>query len=180
MERHDEVFELVDDDDEVIGKEFRGVVHCKGLLHRAVYCWVFNTAGELLIQQRSFQKSIGPGKWDLSVAEHVQPGENYRAAAIRGLSEELGIHVLADAIVGPLQPTHCRELRQGDFHDVELVQSFRLDGWNGSVALESDGEVIATRWLLPSVLKAEVEAHPEQFTEWMRQEAVMLAWFVEV
>lgn len=176
MEKHEEIFELVDDNDQVIGKEFRGIVHSKGLLHRAVYCWVFNNAGELLIQQRSFQKSIGPGKWDLSVAEHLQPGESYRAAAIRGLYEELGIQH-ADAIVGPLQPTHRRELKQGVFHDAELVQSYRLDDWDSSVVLESDGEVIATRWVLPSVLKAEIEEDPEQFTEWMRQEAAMLAWF---
>ena len=73
-----EWFELVDEADTVIGREKRSVCHSKGLLHRACYVWVFNPAGELLLQKRSPAKKIGPGQWDLSVAEHLQPGESYR------------------------------------------------------------------------------------------------------
>lgn len=54
-DKDDELFEIVDETNKVIGTERRGVVHKTGLLHRAVYCWVFNTAGELLLQQRSAQ-----------------------------------------------------------------------------------------------------------------------------
>lgn len=52
-----------------------------GLLHRAVYVWVFNSEGALLVQRRSPAKRIGPGQWDLSVAEHLQPGETYLQAS---------------------------------------------------------------------------------------------------
>lgn len=45
--------------------------------------------------------------------------------AARGLAEELGIQVDAADLAGPLAPTHRRELHQGDFHDCELVQSYR-------------------------------------------------------
>lgn len=49
-----------------------------GLLHRAVYVWVFREQdGALLVQRRSAAKKIGAGQWDLSVAEHLQPGEGY-------------------------------------------------------------------------------------------------------
>lgn len=54
-DQHDELFEIVDESNQVIGTEKRGVVHATGLLHRAVYCFVFNTTGELLLQQRSAQ-----------------------------------------------------------------------------------------------------------------------------
>lgn len=47
-----ELFDLVDDEDNVIGREKRSVCHAKGLLHRAVYCWVFNGQGQLLVQRR--------------------------------------------------------------------------------------------------------------------------------
>jgi isopentenyldiphosphate isomerase len=77
MDKEDEVFELVDADDNVLGTAPRGVVHRQGLLHRAVYCWVFNARGEVLLQRRSPQKKIGAGLWDLSLAEHLQPGETY-------------------------------------------------------------------------------------------------------
>lgn len=49
----DEVFEIVDEDNRTIGTELRKVVHQTGLLHRSVYCFVFNPDGELLIQQRA-------------------------------------------------------------------------------------------------------------------------------
>ena len=107
MADKEELFDLVDDADNVIGTELRSIVHqrgaldaacsslistpplratkcCRGaaptvagLLHRAVYAWVFRPDGALLIQRRSPHKKIGGGKLDLSVAEHLQPGESY-------------------------------------------------------------------------------------------------------
>lgn len=40
----------------------------------AVYVFVFDDKGRLLIQRRSDAKKIGPGQWDLSVAEHLSQG----------------------------------------------------------------------------------------------------------
>ena len=50
------------------------------------------------LQQRSLGKKVGSGQWDLSVAEHLQPGEIYSEGAVRGLQEELGID--AEAVRG--------------------------------------------------------------------------------
>jgi hypothetical protein len=69
-----EVLEVVDDGCLVVGRELRGEIHRRGLLHRAVYVWVFDAAGRLLLQQRSWEKKIGPGQWDLSAAEHLSIG----------------------------------------------------------------------------------------------------------
>ena len=176
MDKEDEVFELVDQQDNVIGREYRGVVHKSGLLHRAVYAWVFNPAGELLIQRRNPLKKIGANQWDLSVAEHLQPGETYITAAARGLAEELGIKTEAIEVAGPLQPTHRRELHQGEFHDVELVQSYRLDGWKGEVQLV-DGEVSEVRWIGIDELRNEIAAEPEKFTQWLKEEIISLNCF---
>lgn len=176
MDKEDEVFELVDENDQVIGKEHRGIVHRQGYLHRAVYAWVFNPAGELLIQRRSPLKKIGANQWDLSVAEHLQPGENYLSAVVRGLGEELGIQTEAVEVAGPLQPTHKRELHQGEFHDVELVQSYRLNGWKGEVQLV-DGEVSEICWMSIEKLRKEIAFEPEKYTQWMREEIDALNWF---
>ena len=43
----------MDDDNEVVGKERRSLVHAGGLKHRAVYCFVFDGEGALILQQRS-------------------------------------------------------------------------------------------------------------------------------
>lgn len=78
MADKEEEFEIVNEEDAVVGRAPRSRAHAEGLLHRAVYCWVFDTAGNVLIQKRSAEKKIGPSQWDLSVAEHLQPGETYR------------------------------------------------------------------------------------------------------
>lgn len=48
-----ELFEVVDENNQVIGLQPRALVHARGLRHRAVYCLVFNIQGQLLLQQRS-------------------------------------------------------------------------------------------------------------------------------
>jgi len=88
----DELFDIVSDDDVVIGQASRTMCHGNpGLIHRAVHVLVFNPRGELLLQQRSILKDIQPGKWDTSVGGHLEVGESYIAAAHREMAEELGL-----------------------------------------------------------------------------------------
>ncbi len=87
-----ELFCVVDEDDKVIGTASRQECHGNPLLiHRVAHVLVFTPTGELLLQQRSPNKDIQPGKWDTSVGGHLMPGEDYRTAAYRELEEELGI-----------------------------------------------------------------------------------------
>ncbi|GAB4817509.1 hypothetical protein N2152v2_004555 [Parachlorella kessleri] len=171
-----EWFDVVDETDTVISREKRSVCHRKGLLHRACYVWVFNPAGELLLQKRSPLKKIGPSQWDLSVAEHLQPGETYRQGAVRGLQEELGVSVSEAALEGPLAPTHKRELHQGDFHDVELVQSFRLVNFTGNLSLDI-GEVADAKYMALDQLRRHATQYPEAYTGWFLAEVASLNWF---
>lgn len=62
-----------------------------GLLHRVVHVLVFNKNGAVLLQKRSTNKDVAPGRWDTSVGGHVKPGEDMLTAALRELDEELGI-----------------------------------------------------------------------------------------
>ncbi len=89
----DEVFDVVDENDAVLRQEKRYVVHRDGLIHRAVHILVFNKKKEVLIQKRSILKDKNPGLWDSSAAGHLNAGEEYDAAAVRELKEELGIEV---------------------------------------------------------------------------------------
>lgn len=86
-----EILEIVDSQDKVIGTATRAEIHRLGFLHRAVHLFVFNPAGQLYIQRRSRSKDRHPGKLDSSAAGHVDPGETYEETAIRELQEELGI-----------------------------------------------------------------------------------------
>ena len=86
-----ELFDVVDDDDNVVRQESRDVVHRDDLLHRAVHIFVFNKHKELFLQKRSRLKDKHPGVWDSSAAGHLNAGEGYDATAVRELEEELGI-----------------------------------------------------------------------------------------
>eukprot|EP00983_Pelagomonas_calceolata_P005225 170565-Pelagomonas_calceolata.AAC.1 len=52
------------------GTQPRSVCHRDGLWHRAVYALLLNKKNELLIQKRSAQKKVSPGKWDLSAGAY--------------------------------------------------------------------------------------------------------------
>lgn len=86
-----EYLDVVNEEDEIIGKDTRKKVHELGLWHRGVHVFLFNEQGEMLIQKRSADRTSSPSLLDCSVSEHVQAGENYFEAAIRGMKEELGI-----------------------------------------------------------------------------------------
>ena len=67
--------------------------HKKGLWHRAVYAFVIDEKGNVLLQKRSSQKRLWPNLWDVTVGGHVESGEFGRQALIREVKEELGIEI---------------------------------------------------------------------------------------
>src|SRR6476661_8190145 len=64
--------------------------HQKGLIHRAFSIFVFNSRGEMLLQQRALSKYHSAGLWSNACCSHPQPGEQTKAAAQRRLQEEMG------------------------------------------------------------------------------------------
>lgn len=92
MEYDEELVDIVNEKNEIIGKSTRGQAHKKGLIHRALSVVVLNSKRQILLQQRSKNRSIHPLSWDLSTSEHVLAGESYEEAAKRSLKEELGIY----------------------------------------------------------------------------------------
>lgn len=89
----DEIFDVVDDQDRVIGRETRRHVHQTGLKHRAVHIFIFNSKGEIFLQKRSMLKDNFPGVWDSSASGHLDSGEDYDPCAVRELREELGLAI---------------------------------------------------------------------------------------
>lgn len=88
-----EYFDVVDDDDNVIARQPRDVVHANNLLHRAVHALVYDDSGRLYLQKRTASKDVNPGLWDTSMAGHLHSGETYDQAVIRETREELGINL---------------------------------------------------------------------------------------
>ncbi len=90
----DELFDLVDEQDNVIGQVRRGDAHANpALLHRSVQTLVFDGAGRVLLQLRSARKDLFPHYYCASASGHVLAGEDYESTAARELHEELGVSV---------------------------------------------------------------------------------------
>ncbi len=90
----EEFFEIIDDaTEQVIGKAPRRECHGNpALIHRSVHVIVLHPDGQrILLQKRSQNKDIQPGKWDTAVGGHLACGENYEQAAVREMGEELGL-----------------------------------------------------------------------------------------
>jgi len=92
-DNQNELLDIINKKDEVIGQATRGEVHRnKNLIHRSIAIAVFNSRGELFLQKRSATKDTDPLKWTISCSGHVSSGNTYEETAIRELREELGIN----------------------------------------------------------------------------------------
>lgn len=101
-----EVLDIVDEKDNVIGQDTRENIFKKGFKNniRVVNILIFNSKGKLLLPKRSNNRKLFPGCYDFSVGEHVFSKETYHAAAIRGLKEELGVRTEKIKELGKLTP----------------------------------------------------------------------------
>lgn len=114
----DELFPVVDENGNVLGKATRGECHGGSkLLHPVVHLHVFDSAGRLYLQRRPEWKDIQPGKWDTAVGGHVDFGENMYVALNREAREELGIEGFA--------PQHLKSYVYESDKERELVNSFK-------------------------------------------------------
>lgn len=90
----DELLDLVNEKDEVIGTVWKSEAHKDPTkIHREVALIIFDTKGGALLQQRSMNKEVEPGQWKITAAGHVGSGEDPKRAIVRETYEELGIKV---------------------------------------------------------------------------------------
>ena len=86
----DELVDVVNEEDEVIGQEWKNKCHEEGILHRISAVILFNSEGKMWLQIRAKGK-VSAGKMDFSASGHVGAGDSYEKSAYRELKEEIGI-----------------------------------------------------------------------------------------
>lgn len=145
----EELVEIVDRDNRPIGALTRRLMREQGLIHRAAYILVFNTAGELFLQKRTLTKDIYPGYWDMAAGGVVLAGESYEAAARRELQEELGI----DARLRHLCDQYYEEPGNRVWGRIYTCTH------NGPFTLQAE-EIDAGRFVAPQFIQALNEVEP--------------------
>jgi len=150
----EEIFDVVNEQDEVIDQKPRSVVHATGLLHRAVHVLVFNAKGEVFLQKRSMKKDRQPGVWDSSSSGHVDAGEAYDVCAVRELREEIGLRVM-----GPL--THVFKINACGETDQEFVWIYRCES-EGPFRLDPE-EIDTGGWFTPEKVTHWIAERPQDF-----------------
>ena len=150
----EDIFDIVNERDEVIGSAPRSVVHARGLLHRAVHVLVFNARGEVFLQKRSMKKDRQPGVWDSSSSGHVDSGEDYDACAVRELREEIGLAVAQT-------PQRLFKIDACEETDAEFVWVYRCES-EGPFTLHPD-EIDAGGWFAPAEVSLWIKERPQDF-----------------
>ena len=158
----EDIFDIVNERDEVIGRKPRSEVHARGLLHRAVHVLVFNSRGEIFLQKRSMKKDRQPGVWDSSCSGHVDSGEDYDQTAVRELREEIGLKLNAP-------PQRLFKIDVCEETDAEFVWVYRCES-EGPFQLHPD-EIEKGEWFAPAGVSRWIQEKPQNFAP-----AFILIW----
>ena len=158
----EEIFDVVNERDEVIGRETRSEVHRLGLLHRAIHVLVFDSRGQIFLQKRSLKKDRQPGLWDSSASGHLDSGEDYDAAAVREVREEIGLRLNAT-------PPRLFKLAPSAQTDHEHLWVYRCEA-EGPFTLAPD-EIERGGWFGPEEVTCWMAQRPQDFAT-----AFLLIW----
>jgi 8-oxo-dGTP pyrophosphatase MutT (NUDIX family) len=155
----DELLDIVDADDRVVGQALRGEATARRLRHRCVFILARDAEDRIFVHRRTAAKLVFPSMYDMFVGGVVGAGEGYDEAARREAEEELG--------VGGLAPTPLfRFLYESDDHTWwSAVYQVRVTG-----PVDPQAEEVAWHAFLP---EAELR---ERLTEWPFVPDGLAAW----
>jgi 8-oxo-dGTP pyrophosphatase MutT (NUDIX family) len=87
----DELLDIVDEHDRVVGQARRSDAYARRLRHRCTFVLARDAAGRVFVHRRTAQKLVFPSLYDMFVGGVVGAGESYDEAALREAEEELGV-----------------------------------------------------------------------------------------
>lgn len=153
---------LVDNKDKPIGRIEKLEAHKKGLLHRALSVFIFNSEGKMLIQKRALEKYHTPGLWSNTACSHPMIGEETIDAARRRLKEEMGLTTDLTFSFSFLYKAHFDNgLIENELDHVYL-------GFSDDKPSIDSQEVCDYKYIQTEELLDDIETSPEKYTPWFK------------
>jgi isopentenyl-diphosphate delta-isomerase len=153
---------LVNKKDEETGTAEKMEAHRKGLLHRAFSIFVFNSKGEMLMQQRAAGKYHSGGLWTNACCSHPRPGEKTDEAAQRRLKEELGFETqLTEIFEFIYQAEFANGLAEYEYDHVYVGE------YDGLIQANKE-EVMDVSFCSIREIRRLIAEHPENYTAWFQ------------
>ena len=153
---------LVDEQDTQIGIMEKMAAHIVPRLHRAFSIFIFNSKGEMLLQQRALTKYHSPGLWTNTCCSHPRNGESLEQATARRLEEEMGLTCDMHEVF-----TFIYKAPVG----LGLVEHEYDHVWFGTTddtPVVNAEEVAAWKYMNLDAIANDMKAHPESYTEWFK------------
>lgn len=153
---------LVDVQDNELGTMEKMKAHEEGLLHRAFSVFIFNSDGEILLQQRNRNKYHSGGLWSNTCCSHPRPGEKVIDGANRRLIEEMGMDTeLLHAFSFVYKSELDNELTE---HELDHVYF----GYSNQAPIINKDEVESHRYIDPYLLQIDISINPNNYTTWLK------------
>ena len=153
---------LVDENDRQVGLMEKQAAHVNPHLHRAFSIFIFNSKGELLMQQRALSKYHSPGLWTNTCCSHPRDGETLTEATSRRLMEEMGMTCEMHEVYTFIYKAPVGQgLTEHEFDHVWIGRSDETPQINRE-------EVESWKYMSLSDLKKDIQLHPELYTEWFK------------
>lgn len=153
---------LVDENDAEIGQMEKMEAHEKSLLHRAFSVVIYNSKGEMLLQQRAAGKYHSPLLWTNACCGHPRPGEETVNAATRRLKEENGFTCeLKESFVFQYKAAFENGLTENEIDHVFIGH------YDGEIPFNPE-EANAVQWLTMQEITNKVSENPDGFTVWFK------------
>lgn len=153
---------LVNERDEPLGLMPKLEAHQKGVLHRAFSVFIFNQKGDLMLQQRAFDKYHSPGLWTNTCCSHQRDGETNLEAGSRRLQEEMGFNVALKELFSFIYKAPF------DNGLIEHELDHVLIGYTNTNPLINPEEVADWKWMPMHEIVIDLKAHPTRYTVWFQ------------
>ena len=153
---------LVDEQDRQTGTMEKIEAHKKALLLRAFSIFVFNNAGQMMLQKRALSKYHSPGLWTNACCSHPRPGESLDMATQRRIVEEMGFQCEMREVFSFIYKAPFEH----GLTEHELDPVF-MGIYNEYPEINPE-EVAEWKWVDVEELLSEVGHHPEKYTVWFK------------